>query len=287
MRRVLVTGATSFPGLALVERLVAEGTEVHAIVRPTTRTEALERLGVRCHLDGFLPAVVAEARPEVAWHLANLYIRDHKSGDVGPLIETNVSFGARLLDALHGSGCAFVNVGTFGQYPQPVNLYAATKEAFETVLAYWRDCGLAATTLVLFDTYGPRDTRRKLVPTLLAALAEGAAPIPLPAEELVMDLNYRDDVAAALLAAGRGIAEAPETWAGQRFAASGFRHTIAEVVATFEAVAGREVPKTIGGWKLGDRVIRVPWHGPRAPGWQPTIDLAEGLRRTLEAHRAG
>lgn len=292
MRRALLTGATSFPGLALAERLRAGDVEVHALVRSTTDTAALRRLGVETHVDtGDMPAVVAAARPDVVFHLANLYLRDHQPSDVARLIDTNVTFGARVLDAVAGSAAAFVNVGTFaqlwGEPPRPLNLYAAAKEAFETLLAHYRDLGLAATTLVLFDTYGPGDTRRKLIPTLLAALA-GGTPLALPDEELVMDLTYRDDVAEALLAAGRGILEAPEVWAGKRFAASGFRHTIDEVVTTFERQAGVELPKRRGGWAVPERSVRVPWAGERAPGWSAKVTLAEGLARTIgESRRAG
>lgn len=293
MRRALLTGATSFPGLALAERLRAQGAEVHAIVRPTTDTAALSRLGVAAHVDdGDMPAIIGAARPELVFHLANLYLRDHQPSDVARLMEANVTFGARVLDAVAGSGAAFVNVGTFaqlwGEPPRPLNLYAATKEAFETLLAHYRDLGLAATTLVLFDTYGPGDTRRKLVPALLAALEGGGAPLALPGEEVVMDLTYRDDVAEALLAAGRGILEAPQVWAGKRFAASGFRHTIDEVVAVFERQAGVELSKRRGGWAVPERSVRVPWAGERAPGWSAKVTLAEGLARTIgESRRAG
>lgn len=289
MRRVLLTGATSFPGLALAGLLRSLGAEVHAVIRSTTDIAALARLGVETHVDaGDMPAILAAARPDVVFHLANLYLRDHQPSDVVPLMDANVTFGARVLDAAAGSGAAFVNVGTFaqlwGQPPRPLNLYAAAKEAFETLLAHYRDLGLAATTLVLFDTYGPGDTRRKLVPTLLAALA-GGAPLALPDEEMVMDLTYRDDVAEALLAAGTGILEAPQLWAGKRFAASGFRHTIDEVVAIFEQQAGVELAKRRGGWAVPERSVRVPWAGERAPGWSAKVTLAEGLARTIAEYR--
>ncbi|WP_161625038.1 NAD-dependent epimerase/dehydratase family protein [Paramagnetospirillum caucaseum] len=292
MRRVLLTGATSFPGLALAGRLRSLGAEVHAVIRPATDTAALDQLGVLTHVDeGDMPAIIGAARPEVVFHLANLYLRDHGASDVARLIDTNVTFGARVLDAVAGSGAAFVNVGTFaqkwGEPPRPLNLYAAAKEAFETLLAHYRDLGLAATTLVLFDTYGPGDTRRKLVPTLLAAL-DGGPPLALPDEEMVMDLTYRDDVAEALLAAGRGILAEPDVWRGRRFAASGFRHTIDEVVAVFERQAGVELPKRRGGWAVPERSVRIPWAGERAPGWSAKVTLAEGLARTIgESRRAG
>jgi nucleoside-diphosphate-sugar epimerase len=290
VRRVLLTGATSFPGLALAERLRAQGAEVHAIVRRSTDITALSRLGVAAHVDdGDMPAIIGEARPQLVFHLANLYLRDHQPADVARLMEVNVTFGARVLDAVAGSAAAFVNVGTFaqlwGEPPRPLNLYAAAKEAFETLLAHYRDLGLAATTLVLFDTYGPGDTRRKLVPTLLAALEGGGAPLALPGEEMVMDLTYRDDVAEALMVAGRGILDAPEAWAGRRFAASGFRHTIDEVVAVFEQQAGIDLPKRRGGWVVPERSVRVPWAGERPPGWTPRVSLAEGLARTIGEHR--
>lgn len=297
MRRALVTGSTSFPGLALVARLLAEGIDVHAVIRPSTRTSPLEAMArrtpsvpLRLHRhDGgaaSLQRIVAAARPDVTFHLAGFYLREHVSEDIDSLIASNIALGTHLLDALQRSGFVnVVNVGSYAQFfagaaPRPLNLYAATKEAFATILAHYADTGLATTTVILFDTYGPGDRRHKLVPALVSALAAGT-PLPLPREEVTIDLTYRDDVASALLTAGRGLLREPAAWRDRRFAASGFRHTVREVVATFEAVAGREIRKQWGGWKIPARHIAVPWNGPRLPGWTPDVLLAEGLRRTL------
>ena len=297
MRRALVTGATSFPGHALVARLLAEGIETHAVVRAATRTAPLEALARRTpavplRLHGHdggaasMQRIVAEARPDVAFHLAGLYLRDHGVQDIEPLVESNIALGAHLLDAMRQSGCAnFVSIGSYAQYyasatPRALSLYAATKEAFASILAYYADIGMAATTLILYDTYGPGDGRKKLVPALMAALESGA-PLPLPSEDITLDMTYRDDLAAALIAAGRGLLAEPAAWRDRRFAATGFRHTIREVVTAFEAAVGREVSKHWGGWKIPARHVAVPWVGPRPPGWTPRVPLAEGLRRTL------
>ncbi|MBF0267005.1 MAG: NAD(P)-dependent oxidoreductase [Alphaproteobacteria bacterium] len=292
MRRALLTGATSFPGMALAERLLKLGLEVHAIVREKTDTTGLARQGVFLHpIDGTATSIdeaVRKSRPNITYHLANLYLRDPAPDDIQRLIDANVTLGACLLDSLiRRDFINFVNVGTFAQFyqsqtPRPFNLYAASKEAFETILAYHADLGLNATTLILFDTYGPGDKRAKLVPSLIKALETGA-PLPLPAENMVMDLTYRSDVAEALYLAGAGLIGRQQDWQNRRFAVSGFRHAIRDVVVTLEEVAGRSINKLWGEWKVPARHIDIPWQGPQIPGWKATVNLKEGLLKTLIA----
>lgn len=292
MRRALLTGATSFPGLALAERLLKVGVEIHALVRSSTDTLPLARRGVVLHLiDGGAQSIdeaVRAVRPDVTYHLANLYLRAPTPDEITQLVQTNVTLGTALLDSLvRRQHRNFVNVGTYVQFyksesPRPFSLYAATKEAFETILSYHSDLGLNATTLILFDTYGPGDTRAKLVPSLIKALENGT-PIPLPDREVIMDLTYRSDVAEALYLAGAGLIGRPKDWQGKRLAVSGFRHSIAEVVDVLETVAGRKIEKRWGEWKVPERHIDVPWNGPRPLGWSALVPLDEGLRQTLIA----
>lgn len=292
MRRALLTGATSFPGMALAERLLKLGIEIHALVRPQTDTARLAGLGIVLHsIEGGAAAIdeaVRLARPDVTYHLANLYLRDPLPDQIPELIETNITLGTCLLDALvRRRFLNFVNVGTYAQFyrsatPRPFSLYAASKEAFETIMAYHADLGLAATSLILFDTYGPGDRRSKLIPSLLKALESGL-PLPLPGEEMTMDLTYRTDVAEALYQAGGGLIGRPKDWRDKRYAVSGFRHTVRNVVETLEEIAGRRIDKLWGEWKVPERHIAVPWEGPKLPGWRAQVTLEEGLRQTLIA----
>ena len=291
--RVLITGATSFIGQTLARRLVGEGNVVHALLRPTSdRSRLAGAPGVAAHIhDGSasaLASIVAEARPDLVFHLAGKYVREHKPADVADLIRDNILFGAMLLEAMRtASARRLVFAATAFQHMdapgyRPLNLYAATKQGFEDLLAYYADAhGLAAVTLVLFDIYGSGDWRRRLIPAAMAALDTGE-PMPVPAEDTPVDLIHVDDAAEAFVAAARLLMEREGEVAGRRFAvAPARRHGLFEVLAAIERTAGKPVPVKRSAWTPPARAATEPWKGPAVPGWRPKVTLEDGIRRAF------
>jgi len=296
MRRVLVTGASSLLGVALTRRLMAAGVEVHAVVRRETasaRFQGLPKYPVLHIHDGATESmlgIVGRIRPDIVFHLASLYGRDHAPEQVEPLVRSNVLFGTQLVEAMAKAGATrLVNAGSYFQFhgesaDRPLNLYAATKRAFESVLAYYADAAaLDAVTLVLYDLYGPGDRRTKLTGAILECLRSGT-PLRLPAEDTVLDLVYVDDAADAFVHAAGLIETRPDDVRGRSFAVgSGERRRIGDIVDAFEAVLGGKVERLWGAYPTPARRIVEPWRGPALPGWRARVPLAEGIRRLAAA----
>ena len=174
---VLITGATGFVGSHLAESLVQKGYIVHTVVRPTSDVMFLEKLNperVRIHIynenhrfDAIFGEIPMVERPQVVFHLAAMMIGTPAYDDIAPLFQSNLIFGTELLEGMRLYGIEhLVNTGTFWQHYQnegynPVNLYAATKQAFEDLIAYYvQACEFKVINLHLFDNYGTNDKRR-------------------------------------------------------------------------------------------------------------------------------
>jgi len=296
MARALITGAAGFIGGVLARRLLADGWEVHVLLGRSCRRAALAefeaRVAVHDHdgsMDGML-AILAAARPDVVFHLASLFLTDHQPGQVQDLVGSNLLFGVQLAEAMVATGQArLVNTGTSWQHfgtagYRPVNLYAATKQAFEDLLAYYQDArGLSGITLKLFDTYGPGDPRPKLVQILLGAARNGR-PLELSPGEQTLDLVHVDDVAAAFALAGSRLLAAPAPLR-EAYLVSGDRLTVRELVARIEAAVGRPILAAWGGRPYRAREVMTPLEpsGPELPGWAPAQDLDAGLRAAYAA----
>jgi nucleoside-diphosphate-sugar epimerase len=286
----LVTGATGFIGTRLAARLVAARATVVAVVRPTTDTRLLPE-GVRPMVhDGTtagLADVVRLVRPDVTFHLAARFVAQHGPDDVAGLIEDNVLFSAQLFDALaRVDGRRLVNVGTGWQHradapTRPVNLYSATKQAAQDLLAYYTDASaLRAVTLKLFDTYGPGDRRQKLF-TVLRRASETGVPLQMSPGEQLLDLVHVDDVVGALFVAAQR-AGSNDAKPSESFAVTAARrYTLREVAELYSSVTGRRVDAVWGGRPYRDREVMVPWSGDPLPGWQPAIPLPDGLRSLI------
>lgn len=149
-----MTGATGFLGTFLVSALTKAGHEVLCPVRGgPPHSSMLERSGavlLECGRGAdALQVLKATGRPDVIYHLASLFMPEHRSEDVEPLVLSNILVGAQVLEAFrHNAPRGFVNVSTSwlhyndAEY-DPVCLYAATKKAFEDIAEYYRVAGSA------------------------------------------------------------------------------------------------------------------------------------------------
>jgi nucleoside-diphosphate-sugar epimerase len=287
----LVTGPSGFIGSHLVRRLVLEGWDVHLVVRPSSSLELIDDLLGRVSLHRYdgstasLMEIAAESRPDVVFHLASLFLAQHRPEDVEPLITSNVLFGAQLLEAMTANGIhRLVNTGTSWQHFEnrdfdPVNLYSATKQAFEALLHYYlQTTPLRAITLKLYDTYGPGDPRPKLFTLLRKASLEQQSLAMSKGEQLI-DLVFIDDVIRAFTVAAGQLTAAV---AGEHKAyavSSGSPLPLRELVERYGRITGRPMRVEWGGRPYRMREVMVPWNcGESLPGWRPQVTLEQGVQ---------
>jgi len=291
MKCALVTGGSGYIGSRLVARLVAEGWRVHVILRPSSSLSLLEscasRITIHRHkgsTDEMLE-IVSAARPDVVFHLAAMASAEHRPESVDQMIASNVLYSAQLAEGMMRSGVKnLVNTETFWQYGdgsdryEPAYLYAATKQAFRDILQYYvRVDAIRAISLVLFDTYGPGDPRKKLFGFLKEAARENRSADMTPGEQIV-DMTHVNDVVDAYVHAGemllRGGIDNFETYA----VTSGRRMKLKELVALAAQETGLPIHPNWGGREYRPNEIMVPWLGTPLPGWRPKTDLESGIR---------
>lgn len=289
MNRILITGITGYIGSNLARRLLAEY-EVYGLVREPLNLEYIADIASQMrflYYDGSCKSMFAaleDCRPDLVCHLAACYTGAHGLEHTPKLISSNITLGANLLEAIAACGCpALVYASTVMAHYQgkeycPLNLYAATKQAFSDLLTYYTDVGLLrVVTLVLSDTYGPGDHRPKIL-NLVKQAAKSGEKIALSSGKQVYDLVYVDDVVSAFQLAGEGLLQ------GQ------FRNDAFQVVPEKPLSLRETVDKMLqingvtmdAGWgerPPAEREITDPIRiYPTLPGWRAKVPLEEGLK---------
>jgi nucleoside-diphosphate-sugar epimerase len=289
--RVLLTGGSGFIGGHLRRHLAAAGVEVVLLVRRDLPGIDVPQL--RMPDD---PAVLAELlaarRFDGVIHLATRFQAGHAAADIPAMVAANVTFAALALDAAAQAGVRwFLNTGTYWQHYRgaaydPVNLYAATKQAFEDIGRFYAANGaIDFCTLCLNDTYGRGDSRPKLFNLLRNALVSGET-LEMSGGEQTMNILHVDDVCAAfLLLAGRLDADRDGALNNRRFALSSDEPcTIRELAGMFEAIGGRDLRLLWGKRPYRVREVMLPaCPAEPLPGWSPRIPLRQGIADFLGA----
>lgn len=293
-RSALLTGVSGYVGSHLARRLIADGWQVHGIVRGETSDKLFPSSlgGVVRHVhDGTtekMYEIVGAAKPQVVFHLAAMTVVTHAAKDVVPLVESNILLGTQLLDAMAARGVTrLVNTGTSWQHFEnrdysPVDLYAATKQAFEAVLQFYVETTpLRAVTLKLSDTYGPADPRNKVLSFLNRARTESIAMTP---GEQQIDLVFIDDVVSAFIAAAALLDERSGAGHESYAVSSGRPLPLKELAQVFARATKSTLDIRWGGRPYRPREVMTPWSkGKPLPGWRPGISLEEGIARATRS----
>jgi nucleoside-diphosphate-sugar epimerase len=231
--------------------------------------------------------VVQESRPDVVFHLASLFVAEHRTDQVTQLVESNLLLGVQLAEAMRAAGCTrLVNTGTAWQHYHgedylPVNLYAATKEAYLDLLRFYEEsAGLRVVTLQLYESYGPGDPRPKLMTALVRAAREGGS-LTLTDGTQRLDLVHVRDIARAYGRAAErllaGEVSGSERWAVR----SGQPRSVRELVEMVERASKKPLAAQWGVRSYRAREVMEPPERPILPGWRAETLLAAGIEELL------
>lgn len=264
----------------MAECLHAEGWHVSAVVRSTSQRDVLPPT-MRDDMQFYdadqmpLSEIVRTAAPDVVFHLATYYTTVHSPAEIDALISANITFGTKLLDAMAQHGIQnFVYARSSWQYYrgdayEPVNLYAASKEAFDAMVRFYESAhDLHSIRLTLFDTYGEHDRRNKLLAVLPTLAAQGKR-LALSEGEQYVDFVHVKDAARAFLLAGQYLAEGHIERCGNYAVSSGHAIMLKELVRRYELLLGVKFPVDWGAKPYRAREVMMPWRGGRIlPGWE-------------------
>ena len=301
--RSLVTGASGHLGSYLVRRLLREGAEVFALVRPDSDlwrlADVLDRIEViRADLSDIkrVQSSITEAKPEATFHLAWQGVTSGFKNDARQ-ITLNVAGSLDLFEIIRTTGCKlWVGVGSQAEYGthneilteetpvRPETAYGVAKLSLG--LLTQKLCELSGIRFIwlrLLATYGPKDDERHLIPSVIRRLLARERPL-LTSGEQKWDYLYVADAADAIYRAA-----VTEDAQGIFNLSSGEAQTVRKLVEQIRNIIDPSLPLGFGEIPtLADQIMHLQADISRlreATGWTPQTSLEEGLKRTIEWSR--
>ena len=308
-RPVLVTGADGFIGSHLAERLVAEGARVRAFCLYNSRGSAgwLDEVpaATRDALDIRLGDIrdarfveAATAGVEIVFHLAALIAIPYSYGAAESFVDTNVRGTLNVLEAARRAGVQrLVQTSTSEVYGTPETLpireghplnpqspYAASKAAADHLaLAFHRSFDLPVVVLRPFNTYGPRQSERAVLPTIIRQLLTGSGEVRLGRLDTRRDLTFVADTVDGFVRAAIG-----DGAVGRTIQLGTGRAETIERLLELAARATRVTPRVI---QVPERMrpdaseVLVLQSDPALAeellGWRATTELEAGIEATV------
>lgn len=309
--KTLVTGADGFIGSHLAERLVVQGSQVVALCQYNSFghrgwldssplvTEMDTRLGDVRDLE-FCHSLMREV--DVVYHLAALIGIPYSYLAPESYVATNVTGTSNILQSSLRAGVARVVVtstsevyGTACYTPidekhplQPQSPYSASKIGADALaLSFHASFDLPVTIARPFNTYGPRQSSRAIIPTIICQILGGRESLQLGDLEPKRDLTYVSDTCEGMIAAGSN-----QTLIGETVnIGSGSSHSVRELVQKIQEMIGSEIsiredsqrvrPRSSEVFLLEADVAKIR----EKTTFETKISLEDGLTRTIDWFR--
>ena len=306
MKDVLVTGADGFIGSHLTELLLEEGYHVRALAQYNSfnnwgwleqaRHPNLEVVCGDVRDPDFCRHIVRGT--DTVFHLAALIAIPYSYIAPDSYVDTNIKGTLNMLQAARDLGIEKILVtstsevyGTAMYVPidekhprQPQSPYSATKIGADAIAkSFYNAFELPVTIVRPFNTYGPRQSARAIIPTVISQIASGAEEIKIGDLSPTRDFNYVRDTCRGFLA----IARADGTAGEEINIATGTEVSMKETMETIARLMGADIRWTVDPARLRpskSEVRRLLGDASKLralTGWTPETSLEEGLRHTI------
>ena len=306
MNKVLVTGADGFIGSHLTEALLAKGCEVRALAQYNSfnnwgwlediSSPRLEVVTGDVRDPNFCRHIVKGV--DTVFHLAALIAIPYSYVAPDSYVDTNVKGTLNICQAVRDGGVGRLLVtstsevyGTARYVPidekhpkQPQSPYSASKIGADAIALSFHNAFETPVTIVRpFNTYGPRQSARAIIPTIITQIASGVREIKVGDLTPTRDFNFVEDTAAGFIA----IAECDAAIGREVNIATGVEISMADTLKTIARLMDADVRWVTDPQRLrpsGSEVFRLLGDNSlitSLTGWCPKFNIEQGLKKTI------
>lgn len=306
MNKVLVTGADGFIGSHLTEALLAKGCEVRALAQYNSfnnwgwlediSSPRLEVVTGDVRDPNFCRHIVKGV--DTVFHLAALIAIPYSYVAPDSYVDTNVKGTLNICQAVRDGGVGRLLVtstsevyGTARYVPidekhpkQPQSPYSASKIGADAIALSFHNAFETPVTIVRpFNTYGPRQSARAIIPTIITQIASGVREIRVGDLTPTRDFNFVEDTAAGFIA----VAECDAAIGREVNIATGVEISMADTLKTIARLMDADVNWVTDPQRLrpsGSEVFRLLGDNSlitSLTGWRPKFNIEQGLKKTI------
>ena len=309
-KKVLVTGSDGFIGSHLVENLLKEDCDIRAFVYynsfnswglletiPNNKLDNIEIVSgdirdshkVRKAIEGI----------DVVFHLAALISIPFSYQSPESYIDTNVKGTLNVLQACMDSNVNSVIItstsevyGTAQYVPidekhhlQPQSPYSASKISADAIAeSFYRSFDLPVIIARPFNTYGPGQSVRAVIPTIITQLLSGSNDVKLGSLHPTRDLNYVDDICKGFIMLAKceeALGKEINIGSGREISIKELAELILKLIARDIRIVSEDIRKRPEKSEV-ERLVCDNSLLKRLTGWEPEISLEDGLKQTIE-----
>ena len=308
MTQVLVTGADGFIGSHLTEMLVKQGYQVKALSQYNSFNNWGWLEDINCLNQ--IELLTGDIRDphyckhimhsiDMVFHLAALIAIPYSYVAPDSYVDTNIKGTLNICQAAKENGnVRLIHTSTSEVYGtaqyvpidekhplQPQSPYSATKIAADAMaMSFYNAFELPVTVARPFNTYGPRQSARAVIPTIITQIASGMKEIKLGDVIPTRDFSYVEDTCRGFLA----IAESEQTIGKTINIGSNFEISIVDTLNIIKELMNSDIEYIVEEQRIRpdkSEVFRL-WCDntkiKRLTGFKPQVDIQEGLQRTID-----